>query len=88
MTKKNDHKVEVLVATMHQTDFSLIDKMNIQSDAVFANQAQSCGYEEREINGNKVRMVTTNHRGVGRNRNLATLYAQGDILLFSDDDVA
>ncbi len=32
-------------------------------------------------------MVTTQTRGVGINRNMALLYADGDYLLFSDDDL-
>ena len=30
--------LQVLVATMHQTDHSLLEKMNIQSDAIVVNQ--------------------------------------------------
>ena len=80
-------KVEVLVATMHQTDFSKIEEMNIQSDVVFANQADGQAYSESTFSYGKARMITTDQRGVGRNRNLALLYAKGDILLFSDDDM-
>ena len=32
-------KLQVLVATMHQKDLSLVEKMNIRCDAVIANQA-------------------------------------------------
>lgn len=78
---------EVLVATMHQTDFSKIEEMNIQSDVVFANQADWQAYSECTFAHGKARMITTDQRGVGRNRNLAILYAKGDILLFSDDDM-
>lgn len=79
--------VEVLVATMHQTDFSKIEEMNIQSDVVFANQADCQAYSECVFEHGRARMITTDQRGVGRNRNLALLYAKRDILLFSDDDM-
>ena len=79
--------MEVLVATMHQKDFSKIKEMNIQSDVIFANQSDFHGYEEQVFNGNTARMISTDQRGVGRNRNLALLYAKEEILLFSDDDM-
>ena len=80
-------KLEVLIATMNQTDFSLLEKMNIQSDAVIANQGNENKYEECEYCGHKVKMITTTTRGVGLNRNIALLYSSADILLFADDDV-
>ena len=80
-------KLEVLVATMHQTDFSKVAEMNIHSDVVFANQADRQDYDETVIDGHRIRMITTDQRGVGRNRNLALLYAEGDYLLFADDDM-
>ena len=80
-------KLEVLVATMNQTDFSLLEKMNIQSDVVIANQGGENKYEECEYCGYKVKMITTTTKGVGLNRNIALLYSSADILLFADDDV-
>ncbi len=80
-------KLEVLCATMHQKDFSKIKEMNIQSDIIFANQADRNSYDEIVFNGYKARMITTTQRGVGRNRNIGLLYATADICLFADDDV-
>lgn len=80
-------KVEVLCATMHQKDFSKISNMNIQSDVVFANQANDTRYEEFLFDSNTAKMITTNTRGVGKNRNIALTYSSGDYLLFSDDDL-
>lgn len=78
---------EVLCVTMHQTDFSKIEEMNIRSNVVFANQADCTAYEEREFDGHTAKMITTATRGVGVNRNLALTYASADICLFADDDV-
>lgn len=78
---------EVLCVTMHQTDFSKIEAMNIHSDVVFANQADRTAYEEQEFDGHTAKMITTATRGVGKNRNLALTYASADICLFADDDV-
>lgn len=80
-------KLQVLVATIHQTDLSKVEEMNICSDVIFANQAIETSYDENEYDFGKAKMVTTNTKGVGINRNLALLYADGDYLLFSDDDL-
>lgn len=84
--KSSVNNVEILVATMGQKSLNLYSKMNIQSDVIFANQDDEYRYEEAEIGGRIVRMITTPDRGVGKNRNKALLYAKGDILLFGDDD--
>lgn len=79
--------LEVLVATMNQSDFTLVEKMNIQSDVIFANQCEKNEFQKRDIQGKNVAMVSTDTRGVGKNRNFALLYAAADILLFSDSDL-
>lgn len=80
-------KFEILCATMHQNDFSLVKQMNIKSDVVFANQCDRTSYEEKQFEGYTAKMISTQTRGVGKNRNLALTYASGDICLFADDDV-
>lgn len=79
-------EVEVLVATMRQADLSLAKRMNIRGNVVIANQ---CGQWRMDTvqNGNGcVRMLSSDTVGVGVNRNLALQLAQGEILLFADDD--
>jgi glycosyltransferase involved in cell wall biosynthesis len=81
-------KVEVLVACMHQKDDSLYREMNLQTDAIFANQANEFLYEEYEQeNGCKVQLITTHDRGVGKNRNKALLFSDGEYLMCSDQDL-
>ena len=72
---------------MNQNDFSLIEKMNIQCDVVFSNQANHVGYTELECENFRAKMISTNTRGVGKNRNISLTYAEGDIILFADDDM-
>jgi len=80
--------VEVLVATMNQRDFSKVQQMNIKTNCIFANQADYTNFDVRTVeNGCSVKMITTTTRGVGINRNMALMYASGDILLIADDDV-
>ena len=83
----NKLSFEVLCVTMHQTDFSKIEKMNISSNVVFANQCDHTSYEEMIFDGHTAKMISTQTRGVGKNRNLTLIYASADICLFADDDV-
>lgn len=80
-------KLQLLVSTMHQTDHSLLEKMNIQSDAIVVNQCDCDGIERFTFRGHDVLWMSMNERGVGLSRNNALMRATGDILLFADDDV-
>ncbi len=80
-------RFQILCATMNQNDFSKIKEMNIHSDVIFANQAGRNSCDELEFEGHTAKMITTDTRGVGINRNIALLYADADICLFADDDV-
>ena len=80
--------VEVLVACMHQEDDSLYREMNLQTDAILANQCDAYFYKEyTQPDGNRVKLISTADRGVGRNRNKALMHASGQYLLFSDQDM-
>ncbi|MBQ3082018.1 MAG: glycosyltransferase family 2 protein [Clostridia bacterium] len=79
--------VQVLVATMNQKDCSLLDKMNIQTDAIVCNQCERNEFLDFAHNGRKIRWLSFNEKGVGLNRNNALMRATEDIVLFADDDV-
>lgn len=79
--------IEVVVATMHQSNFSKYSEMNLQTDAVFANQTQNNDKKSETIRDNIVKMISTDTRGVGINRNIGLMNAQADILLIADDDM-
>lgn len=79
--------VQVLVVTMKQSDFSLVERMNIRTNAVIANQTSYNAFEEKHYEFGTVKMISTHTRGVGLNRNIALLAANADILLMSDDDM-
>ena len=72
---------------MHQKDFSLGERMNITCDAVFANQADTNEFSIRATDDYTWKMITTETRGVGLNRNLALLMSDAEIILFADDDI-
>lgn len=79
--------VQVLVAAMHQKDKSLLERMNIRSDAIVANQCDTNEIEDFTWQGHAVRYLSFAERGVGLNRNNALMRATGDICLFADDDM-
>ncbi len=82
-------KLQILVTTMHQTDFKKREEMNIKSDVIFANQSNCYAYDVTEKGGFKAEMVTTATRGTSRNRNIAIEYSSpdADLIMFADDDL-
>ena len=81
-------KLEVLVTTMHQKDISKYFDMNLQTDAVIANQADSENFEVCDVNGSTVKFVTISSRGLSKNRNIAIKnIGDSDLIMFSDDDL-
>lgn len=79
-------KVQILVSTMFQKDYSLLDKLNIQSDAIIINQDDHYAYDIFNYNGYCVEWFTVNEKGLSRSRNLALSRATGDICVLVDDD--
>lgn len=81
-------RVEVLVACMHQNDNSLYQVMNLQTDAILANQCDAYFYREyTQTDGNTVKLISSADRGVGKNRNKALMNASGEYLMCSDQDM-
>ena len=80
-------KIETLVATIDQTDHSLVEKMNIQTEAIIGNQCGQSSEEVFEFRGNRVVYLNSAERGVGKNRNLLMQHAVADICIFADDDM-
>ena len=79
--------MEVLLSCMNQTDFSLVDKCRIRTDAVIINQHTNNSYAEITVDGKKITMFSSTQRGLSRSRNYALSQATGDICLLCDDDV-
>lgn len=79
--------IQVLVATMHRQDTTLLDTMHIQSDAVVCNQCDCHHLVTYRHNGHRVLWLDDTGRGLSRNRNFALLLADADIVLLADDDV-
>ncbi len=79
-------KFQVLVSTMNQKDYALLEKMNINSDVVVVNQCDKESEETTEYNGYTVKWINTTERGLSRSRNMAIQNATADICILSDDD--
>ena len=81
--------IEVLVTTMHQIGLSKFKEMNLQTDAVIANQTDKNEIVEETIDGHKAKLVSTDTRGVSRNRNIALAHSgqDADLIVFADDDL-
>ncbi|MEH0979526.1 glycosyltransferase family 2 protein [Bacillus mobilis] len=79
--------LQVLVSTMHQDNHNLIEKMNIQSDAIVVNQCERNEFEEFTYKGHNIKFLSLAERGVGLSRNTAFMRATADICIFADDDV-
>lgn len=80
-------KVEALISTMNQKDYSILEKMNIQTDAIVINQCDHFDYKSFSFRDHNIRFYAFSERGVGLSRNSSMMRANGDICLFSDDDL-
>lgn len=72
---------------MNQKDFSLVDTMKINSNAIIINQSNENRYEKISVNNNCIEMYTFNEKGVGLSRNSAFMRSDSDIIEFADDDM-
>jgi len=85
--RKKNRSVQVLVATMNQTDHSIIDKLGIECDAIVGNQCDRNEIEKFEMNGHSVTFLNFAEKGIGLNRNNALIRANADVVIFADDDM-
>ena len=79
--------IETLVAAIDQGDFSMVEKMNIQTSAIIGNQCGRSSQDEFKFQGNRIIYLNSADRGVGKNRNLLIQNATADICIFADDDM-
>ncbi|MDE6910617.1 MAG: glycosyltransferase family 2 protein [Lachnospiraceae bacterium] len=80
-------RLQVLVSAVNQEVATLAERMHLESDALIINQTDHFGYEEYTHNGRRVQCFSFREKGVGLSRNNALLRAEGDIVLFSDEDI-
>ena len=80
-------KLQVLIATMDRSDYSLLNKMNINSDAIVINQCDVDSSTRIEFKGNGILWINSTQRGLSRSRNMALKNASADICVLADDDL-
>lgn len=79
--------IQVLIATMHQTDYQLLERMNIQTEAIVGNQCDVNKVDTFTWKGHGIKWLSFAERGVGLNRNNTLMRATGDIIVLADDDL-
>ena len=79
--------VQVLASVVEKDARKLAEEMHIETDAVIVNQCGRYGVEAFEHKGRSIRVFHMAERGVGLSRNTALMRADGDICLFSDQDI-
>lgn len=82
-----NNRFQLLLSTVDQTDYSILDERNINCSAVVVNQADSFSKDVFMHKGKEVVWLNFPERGVGLSRNLALLHATAEIVLFADDDI-
>ncbi len=80
-------ELQVLVAAVDKEAKALAETMNLNTQAVIVNQCDHYAYEEFVCQNHKIKCFSMAERGVGLNRNTALFHADGDIVLFSDEDI-
>lgn len=84
-------KLEILVSCMNQTDCSILDEINVQSDVVVVNQCGKNSFDEFEYRGkdgtaHNVKFISVDQVGLSKSRNKALSHSVSDICLLCDDD--
>lgn len=80
-------KLQLLISAVGGDVSTMAARMRLESDAIIIDQTDHFGYKEYEHNGKRIQCYELDERGVGLSRNNALLRAQGDIVLFSDEDI-
>lgn len=79
--------LQLLVAAMNKEPLELAQEMQLDSAAIVVSQGEHYDYEELSYRGHKIRYFAMAERGVGLSRNTSLLRADGDIILFADEDI-
>lgn len=92
MSSTSNNNLVALISCMHQTDKSILNRMNIQSSFVVVNQCDTDSVEDFEytaVNGDKFKgkFINTKERGLSNSRNMAIKYAPlNSICVLCDED--
>ena len=79
-------RIEVLLSTMHQTDYSILNRLRLECDAIIVNQCSEDSETHFVWNGYSITWINSTSRGLSRSRNICMRHATADITLLVDDD--
>lgn len=80
-------RLEVLLSTMYQNNFDIVEKCNIRTDAIIVNQCNEEKIIKKEYPFGTVTMICSRTRGLSKSRNIALKNSSADICLLCDDDI-
>jgi len=80
-------KLEILLSTMHQKDYKILEDLNIKTDVTVINQTNQYIREEFLFKENSVQWINSKARGLSKSRNDAFKNSRNDICLLADDDM-
>lgn len=87
-----NYKIVILISCMHEENYEILARTNVQTDAIVINQCNRDSIEyiqfiDKYNNSHNAIFVCTTQRGLSKSRNLALNYAVGyDICIVCDDD--
>lgn len=80
-------KLQILVSAVDKEARALAEKMNLQADSILIDQCRDNRYEEFEYRKHRIRCWHFAEKGVGLSRNNALMRTDGDLCMFSDEDI-
>lgn len=80
-------KIEILVATMYEKDYSVPKRLNIQGSALVINQTDFKKFPNISGEFGKIKFISNDKRGLSRSRNLALENSTAEICVIADQDV-
>lgn len=78
---------QVLVSTMNQNDDTILERMNLNSDAIIINQCNIDSVKKFKYKEYNIRWINTSSRGLSYSRNIGIDNSFSEIILFADDDL-
>ena len=79
--------LEVLVSTMNQNNYNLLEQMRINSEAVIINQNKSDTKDTLYFKNKKILWINSKSRGLSVSRNKAIQNSTSEICVIADDDL-
>lgn len=78
--------IQILLSTMYQEDYSILDRINLCMDAVVVNQCDKSSVKKFTYDDWTVLWIDTTERGLSKSRNMALKNSTADICVLADDD--